>query len=109
MATLELRNCPECGIVEHTVTTEQCICLRCGAVNESQDLDNCRFDECPNSATHLVVYNPVGEKRRSEYYCAEHAQKAAREAAQDEAGDLFLGPKPIEADPNRIGELSCDS
>lgn len=89
-------DCPECGIVEHTVTGSRRICTSCGVVNEGRPLRSCRFDECPRDATHLVVYNPVGRERRSEHYCERHAEQAAADARHDPDGDLFLGPKPIE-------------
>lgn len=96
MFRVESLHCPYCGIVEHTITETRQVCTSCGAVNEIGERGDCRFDICPRSATHLVVYNPVGQQRRSEYYCEEHAEHAASEAKRDEAGDLFLGPEPIE-------------
>lgn len=89
-------DCPECGIVEHAIAGDRRICTGCGAVNEGQPVRRCRLDACPRDATHLVVYNPVGRARRSEYYCEHHAEHAAAEAEHDPDGDLFLGPKPLE-------------
>lgn len=95
MVRLEHLDCPKCGIVEHTVTDKRRICLGCGTINEGEKPGDCRFAECPNNATHLVVYNPIGGERISEYYCESHAESAADEAERDVAGDLFLGPQLI--------------
>lgn len=55
----------------------------------------CEIHECPDPATHFVVYNPVGQDRRREYYCEGHAELAAEDARDDPMGDLFLGPEPL--------------
>ncbi|UHQ98103.1 hypothetical protein HYG81_21180 (plasmid) [Natrinema zhouii] len=57
---------------------------------------SCEREECPNKATHVVIYNPVGDERSTKYYCETHAKVAADEAVNDSAGDLFLGPVPFE-------------
>lgn len=57
---------------------------------------SCEREECPNEATHVVIYNPVGHERSTKYYCETHAEVAADEAINDRTGDLFLGPEPFQ-------------
>lgn len=59
---------------------------------------SCKIDECPDDATHKVVFNPVGQERRIEEYCKDHAELAAQDARDDPYGDLFLGPVAMEED-----------
>lgn len=59
-------------------------------------MPSCGLHECPKEATHKVIWNPDRAPRSTEYYCETHAKLAAEEAELDEAGDLFLGPEPLE-------------
>lgn len=94
---IEDRECGACGtIAEHVIAEGTVHCMSCGATDSSEPIGDCEIGECPRDATHLVVYNPVGSDRRSEYYCETHAELAAEDAREDEVGDLFYGPAEIE-------------
>jgi len=97
MPDLAYRECPHCGVSEHVIAGATVICTSCSAVGEAADIGDCRFAECPDEATHLVVFNPVGSERQREEYCEAHAELAAEDAKKEPGGDLFLGPVPIDS------------
>lgn len=99
---IEMRECGSCGTVfDHMVSDDRVVCLSCGTVGESTELGDCEIGECPRDATHLIVFNPVRSEERTEIYCEDHADVAADEALDDPAGELYIGPTPI--DKREIG------
>lgn len=99
MSTIEDRECLACGeVTEHWVDREATFCLSCGSRDSSEPIGDCQIGECPNESTHVVVYNPVGRERWSEYYCEAHAELAADEAREDPDGELFYGPAVLDTE-----------
>lgn len=96
-SSIETRECGACGkVVDHLLVDGDILCCGCGATDESVELGDCDLRECPDDATHLVVYNPVGGERYPERYCEIHAEMAAEDAREEDAEDLFYGPAEIE-------------
>lgn len=94
---IELRRCESCDTIgDHLLADERVACINCGAVGASEELGGCGLAECPRDPTHMVVYNPVRDDRRTEVYCETHAELAAEEAKNDPAGELYLGPQELE-------------
>lgn len=94
---IETRECGACGTVfDHLVSDDGVVCLSCGTVGESIELGDCEIGECPREATHVIVYNPVRGAKQTEVYCEPHVDAAAEEALDDPAGELYLGPAPID-------------
>lgn len=66
------------------------------AVRAEVNGDGCRLMECPQDATHGVLYKPEGMQPIVEKYCQRHAELAAEDAENEPHGRLLDGPAPVE-------------